>query len=155
MMCIYFFMNRFVRDLWRDTWWKRTRYLHARIQKVLSEGSKFDYLFFSWSWDRGCKYHYKWAIISPSAKRHLNGVSLAGRWWPNIECWLESFVIFQRTRTSIAKKPYIFVIFQGGPDSLSPPPLDPPMIYTHKKLKRLELFFIVSRRNVLRLHQTP
>ena len=28
--------------------------------------------------------------------------------------------------TNIAKKPYIFVIFQGGPDPLSPP-LDPHM----------------------------
>ena len=36
---------------------------------------------------RGSKYHYKWAIIGPPAKRHLNGVSLAGRWWwPTIEC---------------------------------------------------------------------
>ena len=34
------------------------------------------------------------AIIGPPAKRHLNGVSLAGRWWPNIECWLGSFVIY-------------------------------------------------------------
>ena len=40
-----------------------------------------------------------------------------------------SFVIFQGIRTSIAKKPYIFEIFQGwGPDHLPPPPpLDPPM----------------------------
>ena len=66
--------------------------------------------------------HYNWAIISPPAKRHLKGVSLVGRWWPNIECWLSIFVIFQGIRTSIAKKPYIFVIFQGGPDPLSPPP---------------------------------
>ena len=27
--------------------------------------------------------------------------------------WLGSFVIFQGIRTSIAKKPYIFVIFKG------------------------------------------
>ena len=47
-------------------------------------------------------------------KRHWNGVSLAGRRWPNTEFWLNSFVIFQGIRTSIAKKPYIFVIFQGG-----------------------------------------
>ena len=33
---------------------------------------------------------------------------------PNIECWIGSFVIFKGTRTSIAKKPYIFVIYQGG-----------------------------------------
>ena len=29
--------------------------------------------------EEGSKYHNKWAIISPSAKRHLNGVSLADR----------------------------------------------------------------------------
>ena len=32
----------------------------------------------------------------------------------NIECWLSSLVIFQEIRTSIARKPYIFVILQGG-----------------------------------------
>ena len=26
---------------------------------------------------------------------HFNGVSLAGGWWPNINCWLGSLVIFQ------------------------------------------------------------
>ena len=36
------------------------------------------------------------------------------QWWPNIECWLGNFVIFQGTRISIAKKPFISVIFQGG-----------------------------------------
>ena len=35
-------------------------------------------------------------------------------------------MIFQGIRTSIAKEPYIFVIFQGGPNPLSPP-LDPHM----------------------------
>ena len=34
--------------------------------------------------------------------------------WPNNECWLGSFVIFQGIGTSIAKKPYICVIFQRG-----------------------------------------
>ena len=39
----------------------------------------------------------------------------------HIECWLGSVVIFQGIRTSIAKtEPYIFVIYQGGPDPLSP-----------------------------------
>ena len=67
--------------------------------------------------------HSKRAIIGPPAKRHLNGVSLACRRWPNIECWLGSLVIFQGIRTSITKKSYIFVIFRGGggPDPLSPP----------------------------------
>ena len=61
-----------------------------------------------------------WAIIGPPAKRHLNVVSLAGRWWPTIECWLGSFVVLQGIRTSIAKEPFIFVIFHGGPDPISP-----------------------------------
>ena len=68
----------------------------------------------------GSKYHKNWTIIGLPAKRHLNGVSLACRWWPNIECWPGSFVIFQGIRTGIAKKPSIFVIFQGDPEPLSP-----------------------------------
>ena len=39
---------------------------------------------------------------------------------------LGSFVIFQGIPTSIAKEPYIFVIFQGGPRP-PVPPLDPHM----------------------------
>ena len=86
-----------------------------------------------WNWNilmRGSKYHYKQAIMGPPTKRHINDVSLACRWWPNIECLLSNFVIFQGIGTSIAKKPYIFVIFQGvGPYTLAPPTLDPPMKY--------------------------
>ena len=41
-----------------------------------------------------------------------------------IKCWLGSFVIFQGIRASIAKKPYISVIFQWG-SGLPFPPLDP------------------------------
>ena len=44
-------------------------------------------------------------IIGPPAKHHLNGVSLACRWWPNIECWLGSFVILKEP-DQYAKKPY-------------------------------------------------
>ena len=54
-------------------------------------------------------------------------------------CWqaddgptLNTGLVFQGIRTSIAKKPYIFVIFQGGGggglDPMSPPP-DPHMDY--------------------------
>ena len=46
-----------------------------------------------------------------------------------IKCWLGSFVVLQGIQTSIAKKPYIFVIFQGRSGPLSPL-LDPPMAYT-------------------------
>ena len=67
-----------------------------------------------WGEEEGSKYHYKWAIVGLPAKRHSNGVSLAGRWWPNIECWISSFVIFQGIQASIATKPFIFVIFQRG-----------------------------------------
>ena len=47
--------------------------------------------------------------------QNWNGVSLACQWWPNIDCWMGSFVIFQGTRTSITMKPYHLVIFRGGP----------------------------------------
>ena len=41
----------------------------------------------------------------------LNNALKAGH---HRQCWLNSVVIFQGIRTSIAKKPYIFVFFQGG-----------------------------------------
>ena len=66
-----------------------------------------------WWGEGGSKYHYERAIIAPPAKRHLNGVSLACQWWPNVDCWLGSFVIFQGIRTSIVKKP-CFCEFSGG-----------------------------------------
>ena len=49
----------------------------------------------------------------PTSEMPLNGVTLACRWWPNIENWLGSFVIFQGIWTSIAKKPYILWFFDG------------------------------------------
>ena len=52
----------------------------------------------------------KRAMIGPPA------VSLAGRKWPSIECWLDSFVIFQG---------------DGGPDPCLPPPPPPPSGYAH------------------------
>ena len=69
----------------------------------------------------GSKYYYKRAIIGPPVQHHLNGLLLACRWWPNIECWLGRF--FHGIQTSIAMKPYIFVIFQRGSGSTVPPPL--------------------------------
>ena len=41
----------------------------------------------------------KRVIFGPPAKRRLNGVSLASRGWPNIECRLGSFVIFRESGT--------------------------------------------------------
>ena len=82
--------------------------VHARIQKILSEGVQLWQRFFSWWGLGGSKYHYKRAIIGPPAKRHLNGVSLACWWWSNIEFWLGSFVIFQGILTRIAKETLYF-----------------------------------------------
>ena len=66
--------------------------------------------------------------IPPSAGHHqpasetpFNDVSLAGRSVHKIKCWLDRFVIFQGIWTSIAKKPYIFVIFQRGFGPPAPP----------------------------------
>ena len=53
-------------------------------------------------------------MIGPSAKDYLNGVSVAGRQWPNIECWLGSLAIFHGgggVQNSIPKEAYKFVIF--------------------------------------------
>ena len=77
--------------------------LHALIQKLLSEGRE--------------------DLITTQ-----NDVSLAGRWWFKIECWLGSLVNFQGIWTSITKEPYSFVIFQWGGGG-SVPPLDPRMGY--------------------------
>ena len=51
---------------------------------------------------------------SGSSSPLQGNVSLAGRWWSNIECCLGCFVIFHGIQTSIDKEPYSFVIFQGG-----------------------------------------
>ena len=67
--------------------------------------------------ERGTNCQYKRAIIDPPVK-YQAGVPMMT---------LGSFVIFQGIRTSIPEKPYIFVICQGGPDPLPPPPLDPRM----------------------------
>ena len=72
-------------------------------RKFFQRGSNFYYFF----------YHYNRAIIVTLAKRHFDGVSLAGRWWPITECYFGNFVVLKGNQTGIAKRPYIFVIFQG------------------------------------------
>ena len=88
---------------------------HARIQKVLSEGvhlwqSSFNFSLMREEWS---KKHYKQAIIDPAAKRHLNGVSLACRLWPNIECWLVNFTILRGFGPVLLKTLY-FCELPGG-----------------------------------------
>ena len=48
--------------------------------------------------------------------------------WPNFECWLGSFLIFQGICT--VKEPYVFVAVGEGPDPPFPS-LDPRMIRSH------------------------
>ena len=60
-------------------------------------------------------------------------------------------MIIQGSRTSIARKPYIFVIFQGwgggGPDPLSPS-LDPPMFRVYfNVIAQLELISTLDKLN--------
>ena len=85
----------------------------------------FFLLFFLFSVDgmeRGSKCHYKWAIIGPPVKRHWNGGSLACRYWPTIECWLGSLVIFRGSRSILLGNSIFLWCFRGGggPDPLSP-----------------------------------
>ena len=102
----------------------------------------FFYFILSWWGERGSKYHCQRAITGPPAKRHWNGVSMACRWWLNIECWLCSFVIFQGIWTNIVKKPYIFVIFRGCPDPPAPTPMTVPSIRAENALYRLVRFWL-------------
>ena len=87
-------------------YWPRSGMRGSR--EFCHRGSKFE-VFFCFGWgEGGSKYTFKWATIGPPAKRHLNGILLACRWWPNIEC----FMICQGIRTWIAKTP-IFLWFSG------------------------------------------
>ena len=71
---------------------------HARIQKVLPEGS----------YRPASETPFKWRFACvPLVAQH---------------CWLGSLVLFQEIRTTIAMKPYIPVILQGG-SGPPPPPL--------------------------------
>ena len=101
-----------------------------RIQKVLSEGVQL--------WQLLCKLmegerfqmplkvgHHLWIIICLPRNCHLNEVSLADRYWPNIECCFGSFVNFQGFQTSIAMEPCSFVVFLGWVGSEPSPPLYP------------------------------
>ena len=94
---------------------------HSRIQKVLSEMVQLGQLFFFlWSSLVDKKRGDPNIIKSgPSSARHR----FAGRlMMTNIKCWHASFVIFTGIWTSIAKKPYSFLIFQEGRGSFPPPP---------------------------------
>ena len=60
--------------------------MHVWIQKGLSEGAQLSQLLF----DESIQIHVPLEAghYRPASETPLNGVSLAGEWWPNIECWL-------------------------------------------------------------------
>ena len=74
-------------------------------------------------------------IALKAGHHHFNGVSLAGDWWPNIECWLGNFG-FPWIRTSCAKKT-IFLWFSSGG---SGPPCPFPPLHTHTLDPRMVCF---------------
>ena len=119
----------------------QTNKWHMRgSREFCQRGSIFvNFFFLSWWGEGGSKYHYKWVIISPPAKRHLNGVSLACRWWPNIECWLENSVTFRGSGQVLLRNPIFLWFSGGGGGGGSGPPvplLDPHM--RHHEEEKLE-----------------
>ena len=83
--------------------------------------------FYSWG-EGGSIYLYKRVIIGTPAKRHINGVSLACQCWPNIECWLGSFVIFRWSEPVLLKNSIFLWLFRGVRTPCPHPhPLDPGM----------------------------
>ena len=88
-------------------------------RKFCQRGSKLSQCFyFSW-WG---------AIIGQPAKSHCNGVSLAGRSWPNIECWLCS----RGPRPVLLRNPIVLWIFRGsGPPAPPPPSSSEPCMERH------------------------
>ena len=55
-----------------------------------------------------------------SRQRNLNGVSLAGRWWPITECLYGRFLVLKGSRPVLLRDPIFFVIFQEGYGSYPP-----------------------------------
>ena len=120
-----------------------------KSRKFFSEGVQLWLFFLSW-WGREDPNTTKSGPSSARSETPLNGVSLAGRWWSNIECWLGRFDVLQGIRTSIAKKPYIFVIFQGvrTPNHPLPPPyLYPRMIVIFNPRLNIEKRLINNNKN--------
>ena len=103
-------INVFDGLFWLNCIKDRKFHLHARIC-----GSNSDNFFLVMRWERvqiALKAgHHRFTCGTPFKWRF---VSLAGRWWPNFEYWLGSFVLFHRIRTSTYKIPYIYCHFQVG-----------------------------------------
>ena len=67
---------------------------HPQNKKIFSEGVQLCQLFFfSWLGEWGSKYHYEQAKHLPASETPFK--LAVWQWWPNVECWLRSFVIFR------------------------------------------------------------
>ena len=104
-------------------------YCMGVTRKFCQMGSNFDVVFFGFILVYKGREYLNTTISRPSSAHQGNTIFMACLWWPNNECWLGSFVIFQGIPTSSAKKPYIFVIFQRSRPPV-PLPLDTPMYYS-------------------------
>ena len=79
----------------------------------------------------GSKYHYK-RHHRLTSEMPFKWCLQARRWWPNIEWWLGSFVIFGGSGPVLPRNS-IFLWFLRPPCP-PPPPLDPPMSLNSYKL---------------------
>ena len=71
----------------------------------------------------------------PASEAPSNGVSLACRWWPNVECWLGSFENFRGSGSVLLRKSTFVWFSRGGGSGPPVPHLDPRMgpdnVYTY------------------------
>ena len=91
-------------------------------KKVLSEGVQLFLPFFKLMRGERIQLPLKAGHHRPASKTQFKRRFAGGPMVAQNEYWICGFVIFQGIFTSIAKKPYIFVIYQGGMDP-GPPPL--------------------------------
>ena len=50
----------------------------------------------------------------PASETPFNGVPLAGRYGPNIECWIDSFVILRGSGPELLSNPIFLKFSRGG-----------------------------------------
>ena len=90
-------------------------------QKEL-RGSNFDIFLLSLEGrEDPSEYFYKWAIIDPPAKRHLNGILLAADNGPKLNAGLVVLWFFKGSRPVLLRNPIFFFDVSGGSGPLSPP----------------------------------
>ena len=134
MMFIYFFMKRFAPDLWRDTSWKRTRYLYTRVQKVLSKGVPNLITFFSV--DEGIEDPNS-RLNGPSSAHQRNAIEMVLHWraddGPSLNAGLVALWFFRGPGQVLLRNPIFLWFFRGVriPCTPPPPPLDILWIIQH------------------------